>query len=181
MRVELYLIAYFLGNLSKIFTYFHQKTSISINFCASLKKNLKNFIFHPYFLDLCNIRANSPEQGSEEWVIHDYEYFGSIQLEEHEDISIVVKMAEIIEKHGELGAETIAYHNNLDEAESALNEYCGEYDSEKDYAIQFMNNCYEISEFLEIYIDYSKIASDLFICDYYSIEIHGKCHVFRNV
>ena len=125
--------------------------------------------------------AKSPKAGAEEWAIHGYEDFGSIHLEEYENISTIVEMAEIIKEHGELGAEIIAHYSNCpDDAKNALEEYCGEYDSERGYARQLMDDCYEVPEYLQYYIDYDKFARDLFMCDNYSINVRGKCHVFNN-
>lgn len=126
--------------------------------------------------------SKSPIARAEEWAIHDYEDFGSIHLEEYTDLETISEMAEIIEEHGDLGAELIAYHGNCpDLAKSALDGYCGEYDSEKDYAQQLMNDCYEVPEYLQYYIDYDKFARDLFLTDNYSIDIRGKYHVFNHV
>ena len=43
----------------------------------------------------------SPERGSEEWAVHDYEGFCEISLSEWPDIARVSKIAALIEDHGE--------------------------------------------------------------------------------
>lgn len=43
----------------------------------------------------------------------------------------------------------------------------GEYDSEEDYAEEYMKDCYEIPSHLENYIDYGAFARDLFMGDFY--------------
>lgn len=126
--------------------------------------------------------SKSPEAGAEDWAIHDYEDFGSIHIKEYTDIETIVAIADLIEEYGELGAEAVAYNGNCpDDARKALEEYCGEFDSEEDYARQLMEDCYEVPEYLQFYIDYDKFAHDLFVNDNYSIDIRGKCHVFRYV
>lgn len=125
--------------------------------------------------------AKSPVAGAEEWAIHDYEGFGGIHLEEYEDTATLVKMAKIIEEHDELGAAAIAYHDNCpDSAKNALIDYCGEFDSEADYARQFVDDCYDIPKYLHDYINYEDLAENLFLYDYYSIDVRDKCHVFPN-
>ena len=62
---------------------------------------------------------------------------------------------------------------NLDEdpARSVYNfrdAYCGEWDSEEEYAEQLFNQLYgyEVPESIRCYIDYKAFARDLFMCDY---------------
>lgn len=125
--------------------------------------------------------ANSPMPGAEEWAIHDFEDFGSIRLSEHEGVESVAEIASFIMEHGELGAELYTYFGeDLETAKQYLEEaYCGEYDSEEDYAEHIASEIYEIPEHLEFYIDYERMARDLFINDYLSISVGGSVHVFH--
>ena len=126
--------------------------------------------------------SNSSIPNAEEWAIHDYEDFGSICLDEYSDLETVVSIADVIKKYGKLGAEIVAYHGNyVNDARNALDNYCGEYDSKVDYAKQLMNDCSEVPEYFQFYIDYDKFARDLFISDNYSIDVNNKCHVFSCV
>jgi antirestriction protein len=59
--------------------------------------------------------------------------------------------------------------------------YHGEYDSEEDFAISLAEDTMTIPEHISYYIDYEKMARDLFICDYFSIEINHKTHVFSKL
>ena len=45
--------------------------------------------------------------------------------------------------------------------------YTGKHDSEVAYAEQFVENCYDLSDFMQTYFDYEKFAKDLFMGDYY--------------
>lgn len=45
--------------------------------------------------------------------------------------------------------------------------YQGKYDSEEEYARQFVEDCYDLSEFAQTYFDYDKFASDLFMTDFW--------------
>lgn len=57
-------------------------------------------------------------------------------------------------------------------------QYCGEWESEEEYAEELFNECYayEIPEGLRYYIDYARFARDLFMSDY---DYYGG-HVFRS-
>lgn len=46
-------------------------------------------------------------------------------------------------------------------------EYCGKYDSEEDYTNEYVETCYELSEFSKTYFDYKRFADDLFSTDYW--------------
>ncbi len=126
--------------------------------------------------------ASSPIIGTEEWAIHDYDNFGSINLREWEDIEDVAAMATFIGKHGSVGAELLAHvHDNIEEAERLLEEcYQGEFESEEDFVHSLHEDMGDIPENLEYYIDYEKMARDYFISDYFSIEVGNKVHVFIN-
>ena len=57
--------------------------------------------------------------------------------------------------------------------------YIGEYDSEEDYARQFVDECYDLERTmgnLANFFDYDAFARELFMCDYY----FDNGHVFRH-
>jgi len=135
--------------------------------------------------DINQMLSKSPRSNAKKWVIQDYDDFGDIYLENNTtnpNVEEISKVASILSKYGDLGAQIIIHHNKyLDEALSALDEmYCGAYESETDYAIQLMNDFSSIPDNLLFYFDYDKFKRDLFAVDYYSIEIRGTCHVFHN-
>lgn len=45
--------------------------------------------------------------------------------------------------------------------------YAGKYDSEEAYAESYIEQCYDLSDFMQTYFDYEKFAKDLFMGDYY--------------
>lgn len=66
-----------------------------------------------------------------------------------------------------------------DDFEKFEEAYCGEWDSEEDFARQLVDDCYDIERqmgSLSIYFDYAAFGRDLFLTDYTMGE-HG--HVFR--
>lgn len=132
--------------------------------------------------EIKNILSSSPIPDAEEFAIHDYEGFGGISIEEYTSIDTVSSLAEFIVEHGELGAAVLAHANSdIDDARRLLDEcYHGEYDSEEDFAISFAEEIMTIPDYLSYYIDYEKMARDLFISDYFSIIINHQTHVFSN-
>lgn len=127
--------------------------------------------------------AQSPIVGAEEWAIHDYEGFMSLQLSESEDITKVAEMAAMIEEHGEAWA-VYAEYEGIEYAtfERFEEAYAGEWDSEEDFAENLASETMEIPKHLECYIDYEKLARDLFINDYFSADGEGcKIYVFRRL
>jgi antirestriction protein len=94
----------------------------------------------------------------------------------------VVKIAEFITEHGELGA-TLLGEYSMDDAKTFLEDcYHGSYDSEVDFARSIFEECYSdaIPENLIYYIDHEAFSRDLFINDYFSIEAQGRTHVFSH-
>jgi antirestriction protein len=127
--------------------------------------------------------AQSPIANAEEWAIHDYEGFCGLRLSEYESIDKVAEMAEMIEEHGEAWAKFAEYEGieyaTLERFEEA---YAGDWISKEDFAESLAEETMEIPQHLAFYIDYEKLARDLFINDYFSAESEeGKVYVFRRL
>ena len=125
--------------------------------------------------------ANSSIPNAEEYAIHDYDDFGSISLSEYESIQTVHDIAQFIKEHGELGAELIGHLGDLESAKNAMeNNYHGQHDSELAYAMELFDDCYihDVPKHIQDYIDYEAFSRDLFINDYYSIDVNGETHIF---
>ena len=127
--------------------------------------------------------ASSPIANAEEWAIHDYEGFCGLRLSEYESIEKVAEMAAMIEEHGEAWAKFAEYEGieyaTLERFEEA---YAGEWNSEEDFAESLASETMEIPKHLEFYIDYEKLARDLFINDYFSADSeNSKVYVFRRL
>ena len=134
------------------------------------------------YKDIYDMLAESPVDGAEEWAIHDYSGFGDARLDEYESIPHVVKLAEFIDEHGELGA-TLLGDYSIDDAQTLLqDQYHGAYDSEVDFAQSIFEECYSdaIPKNLIYYIDHEAFSRDLFINDYFSMEAQGRTHVFSH-
>jgi antirestriction protein len=125
--------------------------------------------------------AKSPMPDAEEIAVHAFEDFGSLSIGEYESIQEIQEKASFIVEQGELGAELLAHYGNLEDAREALdNYYMGAHESELDYAIHLFEECYlhDIPEHIQCYVDYEKFCRDIFIQDYFSLEVEGRCHVF---
>jgi len=127
--------------------------------------------------------ASSPIANAEEWAIHDYEGFCGLRLSEYESIEKVAEMAEMIEEHGESWAKFAEYEGieyaTLERFEEA---YAGEWLSEEEFAEELASETMEIPQHLAFYIDYEKLARDLFINDYFSTDSENcKVYVFRRL
>ena len=127
--------------------------------------------------------SESPIAGAKEFVIHDFEGFGSLKLDKFESIESVHAKAMFIVEHRELGAELLAYHGDIESAQDAIeNHYQGEHESRLEFAIQLFDSCHmdSIPAPIQCYIDYATFKRDIFLGDFYSIEVGGKTHVFSH-
>jgi antirestriction protein len=119
---------------------------------------------------------------AEEWAIHDTEGFCEISIGEGEDIDTIAELGELLA--GENGEAFAAYYAHvggcdLDNFEEA---YCGEHNSEREYAEELADDVFDIPKDIAPYFDYEKFARDLFITDYFSEDCSdGGVFVFRHV
>ena len=117
--------------------------------------------------------AASPEPGSEEHAIHDYEGFGGAYLSEYASFETVCELAEFIGEHGELGSRIYQhYGNDLEQARAAFEDYAGEYRSAADFAEELHDDTGPaIPESLRYYIDWQAVARDM--------ALNGEIMVFQ--
>lgn len=83
------------------------------------------------------------------------------------------------DEHGtEAVDDYMEYYDDFDSFDEA---YCGEWDSEEDFARNIVEECYDIEKSmgnLANYFDYEAFARDLFMWDY-NMGAHN--HVFRRL
>jgi antirestriction protein len=110
--------------------------------------------------------AESPEPIAEEWAIHDYEGFGELRLSEYESIESVSRLAELIEKHGEVFTSVVSHFGNLsdlDAAERAMTEhYRGSFRNLAEYAEEVARDQYgedALGPYAN-YIDWEQVGED---------------------
>ena len=130
--------------------------------------------------EIQDMLEQSPVGGAEEWAVHDYEGFEGLRLSEYESIEDVAQYAQLIEEHGEAWALYAEYVGTDYATREAFQEaHHGEWDSEEAFAEHLAEETMEIPERLQYYIDYEKLARELFINDYFSAKGGGyKVHVF---
>ena len=131
--------------------------------------------------------ASSPEDGAEEFAVHDYENFGPIALGEYEPIEMVAKIGRGIAKHGiayaawaqQLGSSE--WHD-LDRFEDT---YLGDWDSIIEHAQQLLDDLGIDTEVFGpewlssyIYVDVDGFARDL-AYDLNVIEFNNRVYVFE--
>jgi len=126
--------------------------------------------------------ARSPEPNAEEFRIDDHEGFGGINVG-GESLDVVARLGELIVEHGadivsgafDYGSDSIA--NYIEEA------YTGHYESEEDYAQSYFEEVgTDLDSFLAYYIDWERVARDLFIDDVHSTPSDsGGVHVWRRI
>ncbi|MEQ3219786.1 antirestriction protein ArdA [Butyricimonas virosa] len=93
------------------------------------------------------------------------------------------KIEDMEESESEAFMAWLDYHvNNINKEDlddlvtKFSDDYCGQYASEEDFAVELVDDCYTLPEFAKTYFDYEKFARDLFTCDYNYID----GFVFRN-
>ena len=129
------------------------------------------------------ILKSSPIPDAEEWAIHDYENFDGVTINEYDSFARVVEIAEFIGNCSSFGGKLLEnYGGDIEDAESALERYNGEYESLADFAEELTESTTEIPKNLTYYIDYKSMARDMEMNgDIFSIETgYKEIHVFWN-
>lgn len=123
---------------------------------------------------------SSPIPGAEEWAIHDTE---DLPVGEYPDMDELVRTAEFVKEHGELGIAVLDnFSGDIEAAKRALDEdYSGCYSDRADFAEQFSRDIgSEIPDWLEYYIDWDSMGRDMLMNSFYGLEVNGDLHVFLN-
>jgi len=132
--------------------------------------------------EIQDMLKKSPIPNAEEWAIHDYSDFGGMRLSEYEDIEHVHELAKALEECGEafaLYADLVG--EDYATVESFNDAYHGEWDSEEDFAYDWWEQAgylAQIPEELRCYIDWERVARDLFLDGFMSARLNGNVHVF---
>ncbi len=130
-----------------------------------------------------DILKSSPIPDAEEWAIHDYENFDGVTINEYDSFARVVEIAEFIGNCSGFGGKLLEnYGGDIEDAESALERYNGEYESLADFAEELTESTTEIPKTLKYYIDYKSMARDMEMNgDVFTIETgYKEIHVFWN-
>ncbi len=111
---------------------------------------------------VASMLASSPIPDAEEYAIHDYEDFGDYGLSEYDGLERAHNIALFLADTGKLGAMLLRHFcGDLDDAQNALEENAGCYESVADFAQELTEEAVSIPESLRFYIDYEAMARDM--------------------
>ncbi len=172
---------------------FKGKTMADIRIYVADLAAYNNGKLHGVWIDACDdldsiqdqirgVLAESSEELSEEFAIHDYEGFGSYGLSEFESLEKVHEMACFITEHPVIGGELLSFYGgSLEDAKTAAGEnYAGCYKAVSEFAEQLTEETTEIPEKLSYYIAYNRMGRDMELNgDIYTIETSfEEVHIF---
>lgn len=143
--------------------------------------DLSTFNGYDDFIDFC--KAIHADEEDPELMAQDYEGFPRQWYNEgfmsEDDFDNIIEYSELCDKHGQEAVDDyMELHDELDDFEEA---YCGEWDSEEDFARHIVSDCYDLERSmgeLANYFDYEAFGRELFMWDY-SMGANG--NVFRRV
>ena len=143
--------------------------------------DLSSFDDYDEFINFC--QAIHADEADPELMAQDYECFPRQWYSEgfigEDDFNHIKEYTEMCDKHGaEAVDDYMELHDELDNFEEA---YCGEWDSEEDFARHIVNECYNHEKLmgdLSRYFDYEAFGRDLFMWDY---NMGANIHVFRRI
>ena len=101
-----------------------------------------------------------------------------------DDIKVIHKIALFVQKHGDLGAALLEEtSSDVQYATSLIEEaYCGQFESEKDFVYDLLEDTCTIDDWLMMYLDLEWIWQDLQVNDYIGVrDMHGTYHVFHRL
>ena len=132
--------------------------------------DLTTFYDYDDFLNFCY--AIHADEEDPELMFQDYEAFPKKWYDEssfdEDSFEAVREYSDMCDKHGQEAVDDyMEFYDELDNFEEA---FCGEWDSEEDFARHIVEECYDLERSmrdLARYFDYEAFARDLFMWDYY--------------
>ena len=143
--------------------------------------DLSSFNDYDEFINFC--KAIHADEEDPELMAQDFEGFPREWYTEgfmsEDDFDNILEYSDMCDKHGvDAVDDYMEFNDSLDNFEEA---YCGEWDSEEDFARHIVEECYNLEKMmgsLANYFDYEAFARDLFNWDY-NMGTNG--HVFRRI
>lgn len=97
-----------------------------------------------------------------------------------ENLDTFTKMVVLIVKYKRLGKMLLHYFDNAEKAKHALEEaYIGDFMNKLMFTYRYVEKLGPIPEPLDVYIDYPRLAEDLFMNEFYAVEVGDRTHVFK--
>ena len=143
--------------------------------------DLTKFYDYDDFIEFC--QAIHADEEDPELMAQDYEGFPRQWYNEgfmsEDDFDNILEYSDMCDKHGQEAVDDyMEFHDELDNFEEA---YCGEWDSEEDFARHIVEECYDLERSmgdLARYFDYEAFGRDLFMYDY---SMGANNNVFRTI
>ena len=143
--------------------------------------DLSSFSDYDEFINFC--KAIHADEEDPELMAQDFECFPRQWYNEgfmdEEDFDHILEYSDMCDKHGQEAVDDyMEFHDELDNFEEA---YCGEWDSEEDFARHIISECYNLEREmgdLSRYFDYDAFGRDLFDWDY---NMGANNNVFRRI
>lgn len=134
-------------------------------------------------LDIDTMLQRSPTGGAEEWSIRDTDNFPN--LGENPQLETIATIGQAIAEHGDAFIAWIDNSSyNAEHPENFNDEFRGEYESVKDYAYQFAEECGIERQLLDIdmydYINWEAYGESLLQDGWYCDAPGGHIYVFGN-
>ena len=143
--------------------------------------DLSSFSDYDDFIDFC--KAIHADEEDPELMAQDYEAFPRQWYNEgfmsEEDFDHIQEYTELCDKYDVDAVDD--YMEFADELDNFEEAYCGEWDSEEDFARHIVEECWDIERTmgdLSRYFDYEAFGRDLFMYDY---NMGANNHVFRRI
>ena len=143
--------------------------------------DLSSFDDYDEFINFC--KAIHADEEDPELMAQDYECFPRQWYNEgfmsEDDFDHILEYSDMCDKHGQEAVDDyMEFYDELDNFEEA---YCGEWDSEEDFARHIISECYNLEREmgdLARYFDYEAFGRDLFMYDY---SMGANNNVFRTI
>ena len=141
--------------------------------------DLSTFSDYDDFVTFCH--AIHADEAEPELMFQDFEGFPKEYYNEsgfdEDDFNAVREYSELCEKYSPEAVDAFIDWG-CEDLEHFEDCYMGEYDSEEDYAREYVEECYNLEKMgdLAYYFDYEAYARDLFMCDYH----FDNGYVFQN-
>ncbi len=157
--------------------------SVGQNALQGLWLDLSSFSDYDEFMTFCKAIHADESDDCFEPMAQDFEAFPRQWYNEgfisQEDFDNILEYSDMCDKHGADAVDDyMEFHDNLSNFEEA---YCGEWDSEEDFARHIIDECYNLEKVmgnLAQYFDYEHFARELFMFDY---QMGANNNVFRNI
>ena len=133
--------------------------------------NLSTFDDYDEFINFCY--AIHADEDDPELMYQDYENMPRSLYHEsmgEEGFNKIAEYCELCDEYSEEAVEDFLECYSPDDLDRMPDAYVGVYDSKEDFAIETVNECYDIENMmgsLSCYFDYEAFARDLFMCDYH--------------